>query len=119
MVKNPPANAGDIRDSGSIPGSGRSLGGGQGNPLQYSCLEDPHGQRSLAGYSPWGVEESDVTERLHVYVMFTNAGDTSLIPVPGRFHVPVEQLTPCITTTEPEHLELLLHKGRVAPACCD
>ena len=41
VVKNPPASAGDIRDTGSIPGSGRSPGGGHGNPLQYSCLEDP------------------------------------------------------------------------------
>ena len=41
MVKNLPANAGDIRDMGSIPGSGRSPGGGHGNPLQYSCLENP------------------------------------------------------------------------------
>ena len=41
MVKNPPANAGDIRDMGSIPGSGKSPGGGHGNPLQYSCLENP------------------------------------------------------------------------------
>ena len=41
MVKNPPANAGDARDEGSIPGSGRSPGGGNGNPLQYSCLENP------------------------------------------------------------------------------
>ena len=41
VVKNPPVNAGDIRDAGSIPGSGRSLGGGHGNPLQYSCLENP------------------------------------------------------------------------------
>ena len=41
MVKNPPANAGDIKDVGSIPGSGRSPGGGYGNPLQYSCLENP------------------------------------------------------------------------------
>ena len=41
MVKNPPANAGDIRDLGSIPGLGRSLGEGYGNPLQYSCLENP------------------------------------------------------------------------------
>ena len=40
MVKNPPANAGDIRDLGSIPGSGRSAGGGHGNPLQDSCLEN-------------------------------------------------------------------------------
>ena len=62
MVKNPPANAGDIRDVGSTPGSGKSPGGGHGNPLQYSCLENPHGQRSLGGYSPWGRTESDTTE---------------------------------------------------------
>ena len=41
MVKNPPANAGNIRDAGSIPGLGRSPGGGHSNPLQYSCLEKP------------------------------------------------------------------------------
>ena len=41
MVKNPPVNAGDIRDAGSIPRSGRSPGGGHGNPLQYSYLENP------------------------------------------------------------------------------
>ena len=44
VVKNPPANAGDIRDGGSIPGSGRSPGRGHGNPLQYSCLENPMGK---------------------------------------------------------------------------
>ena len=43
----------DEGDLGSVPGLGRSPGGGHGNPLQYSCLENPHGQRSLAGYSPW------------------------------------------------------------------
>ena len=42
-------NSGDL---GSNPGLGRSPGGGHGNPLQYSCLENPHGQRSLTGYSP-------------------------------------------------------------------
>ena len=41
VVKNPPANAGDIRDTGSIPGLGRSPGERHGNPLQYSCLENP------------------------------------------------------------------------------
>ena len=50
---------------GSIPGLGRSPGGGRGNnPLWYSCLENPQGQRSLAGYSPWGCKEPDMTERL-------------------------------------------------------
>ena len=51
LVKNPPANAGDIRDMGLIPGWGRSPRGGRGNPLQYSPGES-HGQRSLAGYRP-------------------------------------------------------------------
>ena len=46
------------------PGLGRSPGGGHGNPLQYSCLESSHGQRSLVGYSPWGCKESDMTEQL-------------------------------------------------------
>ena len=41
LVKNPPANAGDVRNSGSIPGPGRSPGEGHDNPLQYSCLENP------------------------------------------------------------------------------
>ena len=41
VIKNPPANAGDLRNSGSIPGLGRSPGEGNGNPLQYSCLENP------------------------------------------------------------------------------
>ena len=63
MVKNLPADPEDKRDDrGSIPGSGRFPGGGHGNSLQYSCLENPHGQRSLAGYSPWGPKELDVPE---------------------------------------------------------
>ena len=61
MVKNPPANAGDIRVSGAVPGLGRSRGGGHGNPLQYSCLENP-----MDGGAWWaavhGITESDMTE---------------------------------------------------------
>ena len=53
-----------VGDLGLIPGSGRSPGGGHGNPLQYSYLENPHGQRSLAGCSPWGLKESDTTVQL-------------------------------------------------------
>ena len=64
VVKNPSANAGDVKDSGSIPGLGRSPRGGHGNPFQYSYLENPCGQRSLVGYSPWGCKESDMTEHL-------------------------------------------------------
>ena len=62
VLKNPPANAGDVRVVGSIPRSERSPGGEHGNPLQYSCLENPRGKRSLAGYSPWAHKESDMTE---------------------------------------------------------
>ena len=61
--KEPGFNAGD---PGSVPRLGRSPGGGNGTPLQY-CLENPHGQRSLVGYSPWGRKESDTTERLHFH----------------------------------------------------
>ena len=50
--KEPAISAGDIRDTGSVPELGRSPGGGHGNPHQCSCLENPHGQRSLVGYSP-------------------------------------------------------------------
>ena len=68
MVKNLPANTGHIRDAGSFSWSGRSPGRGHGNPLQYSCLKNPHGQRNLVGYSPWGPKESDTTERLYIYI---------------------------------------------------
>ena len=59
VVKNPPAKAEDVGDVGSIPGSGRCAGEGNGNPLQCSCLEKSHGQKSLAGYSPWGSQRGD------------------------------------------------------------
>ena len=55
-------NAGDL---GSIPGSGRSPGEGNGNPLQYSCLENPMDGGTWLGYSPWGRKESNTTEWLH------------------------------------------------------
>ena len=67
MVKNLPAKAGDTEDSYSIPGLGRSPGEGNGNPWQYSHLEKFQGQRSLAGHSPWGREESDTTEHKHTH----------------------------------------------------
>ena len=51
-------------DPGSIAELGRSPGGRHGHPLQCSYLENPHGQRSLVGYSPWGGKELDATERL-------------------------------------------------------
>ena len=73
MVKNPPANAkdvkdlGDIRDMGLISGLGRSPGGGHGNSVQYSCLENSQGQRSLEDCSPCCCKESDTTKHLSIY----------------------------------------------------
>ena len=81
MVKRLPANGGDFRDAGLIPGSGRSLGGWYSNPLQYSCLENPHGQRSLVGYSPWGCKELDTTEQLtlcNLSVQFSSVAKSCL-----------------------------------------
>ena len=75
VVKNLSANVGDIRDMSSIPGLGRSPGGGHSNPLQYFCLENPMDRgesHELVGYSPQGCKESDTTEATwhsteHVY----------------------------------------------------
>ena len=105
MVKDPPAYAGDIRDVGSIPGSGRSPGEGNGNPLQYSCLESPHGQWSLVGYRLNRVEKSRTQLKrlsMHIHRLLTrfrtlgfpggsdgkesahNVGDLGSIPGLGR-----------------------------------
>ena len=80
VVKNPPANAGDV---GLIPGSGRSSGEGSGNPLQYSCLGNPMDRRSPAGYSPWSRKKSQIqlskqaitayySSRFHIYTLIYN-----------------------------------------------
>ena len=61
VVKNPPANAGDA-DMGLIPRSGRFPGGGNGNPLQYSCWEKFMGRGAWGDHGPWGPKESDTTE---------------------------------------------------------
>ena len=60
VVKNPPANAGDVRTMGSIPGLGRCPGEGNGNPFKNSCLENPMDRR--ARQAPWGNKELDMTE---------------------------------------------------------
>ena len=56
MVKNLPANEGDVRDLGSVPELGRSPGEGHGNPLQYSCLENPTGRRAWQAVVHWVLE---------------------------------------------------------------
>ena len=65
-VKNLPANA----EVGSIPGWGRFSGGGHGSPLQYSCIQNPHGQRSLEDCSTWGRKELDMTEQLSTHACY-------------------------------------------------
>ena len=62
MIKNPPVKVGDLRDIGSIPGWGRSTGGGYGNPLQYTFLENPM-DRGAWQATVHGVKESDITEQ--------------------------------------------------------
>ena len=68
VVKNLPVNAGDTREEGSIPGSGRFPGEGTGNPLNPVFLPGKsHGQRSLVGYSQWDCKELDITECTHIH----------------------------------------------------
>ena len=70
VVKNLSANAGDIRDTGSIPGSGRSPGEGNGNPLQYSCLGSPMDKEEPGGLLPMGLQRvghNRVTEHIHIH----------------------------------------------------
>ena len=72
MVKNLPANAGDIRDAGSIPGSGRSPGGGHGNPLQYSSLENSTDREAWQAIVHWAAKSWTRLKRLstaqHTYI---------------------------------------------------
>ena len=65
VLKNLPTNSGDIGDMGSLPGLGRSPGGGNGNPCQYSCLENSMDGGAWQGYTPWGRKELDTTECAH------------------------------------------------------
>ena len=70
----------NVGDLVSIPGLGRSPGEGKGYPFQYSCLENPHGQRSPVGYSPWGGKDLDTGERL-----ITSHKQTAFIPILCRW----------------------------------
>ena len=85
-VKNLPANAGDAGEEGSIPGSGKSPGVGNGNPLQYSCLENSMNRgASWATYSPGGSKESDTTE--HAWLRHAQRRKFALFPLPSPFRL--------------------------------
>ena len=99
VVKNLLANTGDVRHSGSIPGSRRSLGGGRGNPLQYSCLENPHGQRSPVGYSLWGLKESGMTEWLST----AQSWDVFQLPTPGSSLLGAAVTGPHVVSSSPKN----------------
>ena len=82
-------NAGATGDAGSIPELGRSPGEGNDNPLQYSCLENSHGQRSLAGYCPQGLKDLDRTEATqyaHFSYMFLQSVIHILVNTFAFFH---------------------------------
>ena len=80
LVKNLPSNAGDARDAGSISGSGRSPGGGNDNPLQHSCLENPMDSGAWWAIIHGVAKESDTTERLS-----NNNDDEGMQCLPGFF----------------------------------
>ena len=132
-------NAGEL---GSIPGLKRSPGGGHCNPLQYSCLENPHGQRSLAGYNLWGSEESDTTKQLSTAACDFPASSLSL-PWPSLLPFSISALTdwlpdpwknssdfqtiywlPCLLASEPlillnpqSHESTADHSQTLIPTC--
>ena len=87
----------NMGDLGSIPELGRYPGRGHGNPLQYSCLENPHGQQSLVGYNPWDCKEWNITEQLSthtqlsilyvvVYILKKEMATHSSLFFPGKSH---------------------------------
>ena len=69
MAKNPPANAGEVRDRSLIPGSGRYPGGRNDNPLQYSCMENPMDREAWRATVPLGCKESNMTDQLSVHAV--------------------------------------------------
>ena len=99
-------------DLGSIPGWGRSPGEGHGNPLQYSCLESPIWQRSLAGYSLWGLKESDTAEQLTLsrgqWALDWPFRGKPAVRLPFQVSWPTKcQLFPFVSQPKHDHLTLL------------
>ena len=112
-------------DPNSIPVSGGSPREGHDNPLQYSCLENPHGQRSLAGYSPWGRKESDAMEQLSTAQHnFSTELPAFGIPPSLKFHLPwkigsVGTNGPILKDNNPQmpSSNCQLHTDKCSPVC--
>ena len=105
MVKNPPAIAGEARDAGSIPGSERSPEEEMAPPIPVFLPGESHGQRGLAGYSPWGHKESDTTEQLSTQ-QHNGKGKAS------RLRLLKAQEEPCLCLTEsPTMLTVRIDQG--------
>ena len=93
----------NARDLGSIPGLRRFPRGEHGNPLQYSCLENPYGQRSLAGYSAWGRKESDTTERLSAQLLLLLLSHFSRVRLCATPLTAAHQAPPSLGFSRQEH----------------
>ena len=100
MVRNSPANAGEPRDAGSIPGLGRSPGEGPGNPLQYSCLEKPI-DRGAWQVTAHGVAELDTAE----VTACTQVGPDAQLPGPLRCTVGLQGVRRVVRLQERRRLE--------------
>ena len=115
-VKNLSArSAGDL---GFIPRAGISPGGGHGNPPQYSCLENPHGQRRLVSHSPWGRKELDPTEGLSLLLSFLEWFASLKISLRLNKRVYDRELFPCFCPCLPSGFEVLLVLHDQELICC-
>ena len=94
MVKNPSAGARDVKDSGSIPESGRSPGGGHGNPLQYSCLEHPMDRGAWQAVVHGVAKNLTRLKRLSTHTQHVNLNDrsspTNRITLKGYLKIPCD-----------------------------
>ena len=88
MVKNQPASSADARDLGLIPGWGRSPGEGNGNPLQYSCLENPMDRGAWQATVPWGHKETNMTEHLSAAAIEASSEDKFTVLLVKRINPP-------------------------------